>query len=97
MSHYVLLCNYTEQGIRTIKDAPKRRAAAREIGKQLGVEVKTTFSAMGTYDLIIHVEAPTDEALTKWALSVASKGNIRTNTVKVFPVDEFDKIIAAIG
>lgn len=96
MSHYVLLCNYTEQGIRNIKDAPNRRAAAREIGKKLGVEVKTTFSAMGTYDLIIHVEAPSDEAMTRWALSVAAKGSIRTNTIKVFPVDEFDKIVAGI-
>lgn len=96
MSHYVLLCNYTDQGIRNIKDVPKRRAAAQEIGKKLGVEVKTAFSAMGAYDLILHVEAPNDEALTKWTLSVASKGNIRTNTIKVFPTDEFDKIVAGI-
>ena len=96
MSHYVLLCNYTDQGIRNIKDVPKRRAAAQEIGKRFGVEVKAGFSAMGTYDLILHVEAPSDDALTKWALSVASKGNIRTNTIKVFPTEEFDKIVAAI-
>ena len=96
MSHYVLLCNYTDQGVRNIKDVPKRREAAREIGKKLGVEVKTGFSAMGAYDLILHVEAPNDEALTTWALSVASKGNIRTNTVKVIPMDAFDKILSGI-
>jgi uncharacterized protein with GYD domain len=97
MSQYVLLCNFTDQGLRTIKDVPKRRAAAAELGKKLGVDIKAAFLAMGTYDLILHVEAPSDEALTTWALSLASKGNVRTNTVKVFPTAEFDKIVAALA
>jgi len=96
MSQYVLLCNFTDQGIRTIKEGQKRRAAARELGKKLGVEIKAFYLAMGIYDLIIHVEATSDEALTKWALSVASKGNVRTTTVKVFPEAEYEKIISAI-
>jgi uncharacterized protein with GYD domain len=96
MSHYILLCTYTDQGIRKIKDVPKRRAEAQEIGKKLGVEVKAGFSAMGAYDLILHVEAPSDDALSKWALSIASRGNIRTNTIKVYPAAEFDTIIAGI-
>jgi uncharacterized protein with GYD domain len=96
MSHYILLCTYTDQGIRKIKDVPKRRAEAREIGKKLGVEVKAGFSAMGAYDLILHVEAPSDDTLSKWALSIASRGNIRTNTIKVYPAAEFDTIIAGI-
>ena len=44
MATYVLLCNYTDQGIRAVKDSPKRRAAAKEMGKKLGVEVKTAIS-----------------------------------------------------
>ena len=97
MSAYVLLCNYTDQGIRNIKDVPKRRAAARELGKKLGVEIKTGYMALGTYDLIIHVEAASDEAMAKFALSLGSMGNVRTTTVKVFPEAETDKIIAAIA
>jgi uncharacterized protein with GYD domain len=96
MSQYVLLCNFTDQGIRTIKEGRSRREAARELGKKLGVEIKAFYLAMGTYDLILHVEAASDEAMTKWALSVATKGNIRTNTVKVMPEAEYDKIISAI-
>lgn len=44
MATYVLLCNYTDQGIRAVKDSPKRRAAAKEMGKRIGVEVKTAIS-----------------------------------------------------
>jgi uncharacterized protein with GYD domain len=96
MATYVLLCNYTDQGIRAVKDSPKRRAAAKDLGKQLGVEVKTTYLAMGTCDLILTVEAASDDAVAKWVLSLASKGNIRTTTIKVFPEAEMDKILAGL-
>jgi uncharacterized protein with GYD domain len=96
MATYVLLCNYTDQGIRAAKDSPKRRAAAKELGQKLGVEMKASYLAMGTYDLILVVEAAADEAVAKWVLSLGSKGNVRTNTVKVFPEAEMDKILAAL-
>jgi uncharacterized protein with GYD domain len=96
MSAYVLLCNFTDQGIRGIKEGSNRRAAAREMAKKLGVDVKTAHLAMGTYDLLIHAEAASDEAMAKWALSLASKGNLRTNTIKVFSEAETDKILAAV-
>ena len=96
MATYVLLRNYTDQGIRAVKDSPKRRAAAREMGKKLGVELKAGYLTMGTHDLILIVEAAADEAVAKWALSVASKGNVRTTTIKVFPEAEMDKILGAL-
>ena len=55
MATYVLLCNFTDQGIRAVKDSPKRRAAARELGKKFGVELKAGYLAMGTCDLILTV------------------------------------------
>ena len=97
MSAYMLLCNFTDQGVRNIKDVPKRRAAAREIGKSLGVEIKSGQLAFGPYDLILNVEAASDEAMAKFVLSVGSKGNVRTTTVKVFSEAETDKIVAAIA
>src|SRR5262249_15736525 len=97
MSSYMLLCNFTDQGVRTIKDAAKRRKAAREMAKNLGVEIKTGYLAIGPYDLVIHAEAPTDEALATYLLSLGSKGNERTTTLKVFAEAEFDKILAKVA
>lgn len=97
MSAYMLLCNFTDQGVRTIKEVPKRRAAARELGKKLGVDIKAGYLAMGTYDLIIHAEATDDEAMAKFLLSMAALGNVRTTTVKIFSEPEYDKIVAALG
>jgi uncharacterized protein with GYD domain len=96
MSAYTLLCNFTDQGIRSIKQAPKRRAAAREVGKKLGVDIKAGYLAIGTYDLIIHAESANDDAMAKFLLSLASEGNVRTTTVKVFPEAEYDKIISGL-
>jgi uncharacterized protein with GYD domain len=86
MAQYMLLGNFTDQGVRTIKDAPKRRAAAR-----------TGYLAIGPYDLVIHVDAPNDEALATFLLSLGSKGNVRTITLKVFPEAEYDKIVGAVA
>ena len=36
------------------------------------------------------------DAMAKFLLSVASKGNVRTTTLKVFRQEESDKIIAAV-
>jgi uncharacterized protein with GYD domain len=96
MSVYMLLCNFTDQGVRNIKDAPNRRATAREMGKKLGVDIKAGYLAMGTYDLLIHAEAASDEAMATFVMSLASKGNMRTTTLKVFPEAEYDKIVAAL-
>ncbi|MCP1845179.1 uncharacterized protein with GYD domain [Bradyrhizobium sp. USDA 4524] len=97
MSTYMLLCNFTEQGVRTIKEMPQRRAAARELGKKFGVDIKAGYLAMGTYDLIIHTEAADDEAMAKFLLSLAAIGNVRTTSVKVFPEADVDKIIAGLA
>ena len=97
MSAYILLCNFTEQGVRNIKDVPNRRAAARELGKRLGVEIRSSHLALGAYDLIINAEAASDEAMATFILSLSSRGNLRTTTVKVFPEADYDKVIAALA
>jgi hypothetical protein len=47
MPAYLLLCNYTDQGIRNIKEVPSRRAAGRELGKKLGIDTKAEYLAIG--------------------------------------------------
>jgi uncharacterized protein with GYD domain len=97
MSMYMLLCNFTEQGVRTIKDIPTRRAAAREKAKKLGVEIKQGYLALGAYDLVIELEAPDEETVAKFVLSLCSAGNVRTTTVRLFAEAEYDKIVAGLA
>jgi uncharacterized protein with GYD domain len=96
MSMYMLLCNYTDQAIRNMKDMPSRREAAREKARKLGVEIKAAYLALGVYDFIIHLEAKDEEAVAKFVLSLASGGSLRTTTIKVFSEAEYDKIVAGM-
>jgi uncharacterized protein with GYD domain len=96
MSAYMLLCNFTDQGVRTIKEVPRRRAATREMAKKLGVDIKAGYLALGTHDIVMLAEATSDEVMATFVMSLASKGNLRTTTLKVFPEAELDKIVGAI-
>jgi uncharacterized protein with GYD domain len=96
MATYILLANYTEKGIGAIKDSPKRADAARELGKKVGVDMKTVYLCMGAYDLIAILEAPNTEAVAKFVLTLGSKGNVRTTTVEAFPEAQYRSIIASL-
>lgn len=96
MSTYMLLCNYTDQGVRTIKEMPTRRAAAREKAKKLGVEITGAWLALGAYDFILQLDARDEETVAKYVLSIAAMGNLRTTTLKLFPDAEYEKIVAGL-
>ena len=96
MSTYILLLNYTEQGIRTIKDSPKRVNAARELARKYGAELKDFYLTMGAYDVVSIVEAPTDDAAAKFVLALGALGNVRSTTLKAFSEKEYQKIVGGL-
>jgi len=97
LATYLLLCNWTEQGLRSIKEAPERRRRATQLAERLGCKIVGVFMTLGQYDLTIRVEAPDDETLARLALSIAAQGNLRTTTLKAFPAEEFEKIVGSLS
>lgn len=97
MPTYMSLINWTEQGIRNIKDSPNRLEAAKKSLKDMGGEVKAFYMLQGSYDAVLILEAPTDEALAKFLLKVGSAGNVRTTTMRAYPEAEYRKIIAGVS
>jgi uncharacterized protein with GYD domain len=96
MATYILLLNWTDQGIRSVKDSPQRLDAAREAAKRAGCELGAFYMTIGKHDMVAMLEAPDDEAAAKFVLSVAGGGNVRTTTLKAFPEDAYRKIIGAL-
>ncbi len=96
MAAYIVLINFTDQGIRNVKQIPERRKAGIAAAEKLGIKVKDAYWTVGAYDAVVVADAPNEEAMTTWALSVASKGNIRTQTMRAFSADEMNKILAKI-
>ena len=97
MPTYIALCNFTEQGIRTVKDTTKRAEAVKEAAKKRGVNMTHIFWTMGNYDLVTIIEAPDDQSATAFALAVGMAGNIRTQTLRAHTKDEMDGILAKLG
>ena len=80
MPTYIVLGNFTDQGIRNIKDSPKRASAVKEAAKKVGASVKNLYWTLGAYDVALVVDAPEtsrprlySSALAVWATSGPSR------------------------
>lgn len=96
MPNYIMLINWTEQGIAKVSASPKRLDAGRKAFKKMGVEIKDTYLTMGPYDLVCVLEAPDDETAAKAILSLGSQGNLRTLTLPAFTEDQYREITGSV-
>ena len=97
MPTFIITLNWTEQGIRNVKDMPKRVAAARETAKKLGVEIKQTYLTSGESDLLLIVESANGDHVAKFCMQIGSHGNVRTRTVRAWPETEYQKLISELS
>jgi uncharacterized protein with GYD domain len=97
MPTYISMINWTEQGIRAIKDAPKRLDASKKALQKLGGGLKAFYMTQGSHDGVLIFDVPNEEALTNFLLTTGAAGNVRTTTLRAFTEDEFRKHIAAIS
>jgi uncharacterized protein with GYD domain len=93
---FILSMNFTDQGIRGIKDAPKRAQAARELAKKVGVEIKQVYLTSGESDLVVIVETPNGDNMAKFALALGMQGNVHTRTARAWTQDEFQKLVSEL-
>jgi uncharacterized protein with GYD domain len=93
LSHYILLINWTEQGISKIKESSDRYNSFKASLEKAGGKLVGGYYTFGEYDVVIIIEAPNDEAVMSLMLKVGSAGNVRTKTLKAFVADEGTKII----
>ena len=95
MATFISLVNFTDQGIRNIKESPDRATAFKAMAEKAGVTVKALYYTVGNHDLVVITEG-SDEAATALLLKVGSLGNSRSQTLRGFSVDEMRKIIATM-
>ena len=93
MATYIVLGQFTDQGIRNVKDSPKRADALKEMAKKAGATVKDVYWTLGQYDVVTTIDAPDDASLTALLLSVGSLGNVRTEALRAFSADEMGRIL----
>jgi uncharacterized protein with GYD domain len=96
MATYISLINWTDQGIKNVKESPKRLDASRELGKKFNCNIRDFYMTIGAYDIVAIVEAPDDESAAKFTLALGALGNLRTTTLKAFSEDTFRRVIGGL-
>jgi uncharacterized protein with GYD domain len=96
MSTYISLLRYTQKGIESVKESPGRLDAARKAFEKMGAKLKDFYLVCGRYDAVVISEAPDDVTAAKASLSLATQGNVRTETLRAFTEEEFRKIVGGL-
>lgn len=96
MAIYIVLSNFTDQGIKAVKDTTKRAEAFRTLAKQNGVTIKDLYWTLGSYDVVAIMDVPDEMTVTALELSLAQAGNVRTQTMRGFSADEMSTILERV-
>ena len=96
MATYIVLVNFTDQGVRYIRQTTERAKGLINAAANLGIKIKDIYWTMGTYDAVFTAEAPDDETMTAFAAIMGSLGNIRTQTMRAFSAQEMNQILAKL-
>jgi uncharacterized protein with GYD domain len=92
----IFIChlNFTEHGAKAIKDVVKRYEASKALAQKLGGRIVCAYVTTGQYDAISVVDMPNGDAMAKYSATLASRGFVRTTTVRGFTPEEFGKLVA---
>jgi uncharacterized protein with GYD domain len=96
MATYTVLANFTDQGVRNVKETTQRAEAVEGAARKMGVTVKSIQWTLGAYDLVCQFEAPDDQTITAFGLAIGVQGNVRTQTLRTFSRDEMNAILARV-
>jgi len=96
MPLFIMSMSWTEKGISTIRDWPKRMKDARSFAKKVNVKIKDVYLTMGDYDLIAVLEASKSDNIAKFALGVGAHGNVRTKTARAWTEPQLATLVSEL-
>lgn len=94
MATYVVLSDWTQQGVANFEDSVERYEAGLSHLEEMGVSVKDIYWTLGNHDMVSIVDAPDGETLAAALLKLISQGNFRTTTLRALSADEMKAVIA---
>jgi len=97
MATYVTLYNFTEQGIRGIKETVKRAEAVKQAAKNFGVTIKDILWTQGQCDIIVISEGSDEVSANAMMLSVIKMGNVRGATMRAYTASEMEAILSKVA
>lgn len=96
MARFIVLMNFTDQGIKNVKESPKRAAQAKDAFKAKGVDIEAVYWTLGSHDLVAILSAPDGLDLAAVLLQLGGAGNVRTTTLRAFDEAEFGTVLSKL-
>jgi uncharacterized protein with GYD domain len=96
MITYISLLKFTDKGIQSVKDTTKRAAAAKEIARKYGVNMREIYWTLGEHDVVCVLEADSEASLTAFNLATAMQGNVRSQSLRAFSASEMETALAKL-
>ncbi|MCA1730755.1 MAG: GYD domain-containing protein [Actinobacteria bacterium] len=97
MATFVCLVNWTDQGIRNVKDTIQRYERSEELANKHGVSNEQIYWTVGPYDMVFIAQAPDAESITAYLLELGSAGNLRSTTLRGYNREEMSEILQRLG
>ncbi len=94
--HFICFLNWTDEGAKNVKDIPERYDAAHSLAASLGGKVVDAYVTTGQDDVAVILDMPDGDAMTKFAMTIGSRGQARTTTVRAFPQEEISQIVSSL-
>lgn len=96
MATYVVPAQFTDQGIRAIKNSPQRAGQVAEMAKGFDCEMKEVHWTLGQHDIVSIIEAPDEQSLCAFGFALGCAGNVRTQTLRAFTKNERGAILGRL-
>ena len=93
---HISLRDFTDQGIRAVKDTTKRAGIVKEMAQKAGVTMKDIYWTQGTFDGVVIFEASDEETLAAVGLALGAMGNVRTQTMRALSLDEMNTVLGKL-
>jgi uncharacterized protein with GYD domain len=81
MPHYISLIRYTQKGVESLKDSPKRLDATKKAFEAAGGKLNAIYWTLGQYDAVTIEEFKDDEAGLRVNLAGDIQGYVRSETL----------------
>jgi uncharacterized protein with GYD domain len=94
MATFIVLASFSDQGIKNVKQTIERADAFKQMASKSGATIKDIYWTLGARDIVAICEAPDDETATALSLSTASRGNVRSETMRAFTLSEMKNILS---
>jgi len=96
MPAYVSLFNFTEKGIKDVKETVQRAQKIKEAATAAGGRVIGIWWLQGQYDGIIISEAPDAETAMRQLVAAGMQGYTRSTTMPAFSEEEMGRILGGL-